>query len=57
MHKMHNTTAGRIFDFFNHIFLLLIAIVTVVPFIYIVAGSFATEAELATRPFFLFPDS
>lgn len=56
MHKMHNTTAGRIFDFFNHIFLLLIAIVTVVPFIYIVAGSFATEAELAIRPFFLFPE-
>lgn len=56
MHKMHNTTAGRIFDFFNHIFLLLIAIVTVVPFIYIVAGSFATEVELATRPFFLFPE-
>lgn len=56
MHKMHNTTAGRIFDFFNHIFLLLVAIVTVVPFLYIVAGSFASETELATRSFFIFPN-
>lgn len=55
MHKMHNTTAGRIFDFFNHIFLLLVAIITVVPFLYIVAGSFASETELATRSFFIFP--
>lgn len=56
MHKMHNTTAGRIFDFFNHIFLLLVAIITVVPFLYIVAGSFASETELATRSFFIFPN-
>lgn len=55
--KMHNTPAGRVFDVFNHIFLLLIALVTFLPFVYVVAGSFATEAELARRAFFLFPET
>ena len=57
MHKMHNTASGRIFDVFNFIFLGLIGVVTVVPFLYIVAGSFATESELATRPFFIIPET
>ena len=55
MHKLHNTQAGRIFDIFNHLILFIVGLVTFIPFVYVVAGSFATEAELATRPFFLIP--
>ncbi|MDL4842309.1 carbohydrate ABC transporter permease [Aquibacillus rhizosphaerae] len=54
---MHNTPAGRVFDVFNHLFLLLIAIGTFIPFVYVIAGSFATEAELARRAFFLIPEN
>lgn len=56
MHRMHNTGPGRVFDIFNHIFLALVAIITVIPFLYVVAGSFASETELATRSFFLIPN-
>lgn len=55
MHKMHNTRAGRVFDVINHLILALIALSTFLPFVYVIAGSFATEAELAARPFFLWP--
>ncbi len=57
MHKMHNTPAGRVFDVFNHILLIVMGLVTLVPFLYVVAGSFATEAEIASRPFFLIPET
>lgn len=52
-----NTPAGRVFDVFNVVLLIAIAIVALVPFIYVLAGSFATEAELATRSFFLWPET
>lgn len=55
MKKMHNTPGGRVFDVFNHSFLLIVGLATFIPFVYVVAGSFATEAELASRPFFLLP--
>lgn len=55
MSSKHDTIGERIFDLANYLFLLLFALVTVLPFIYIIAGSFATEAELAERSFFLFP--
>ncbi len=56
MHRMHNTSFGKVFDVFNHIFLAIVGIVTVVPFLYVIAGSFASESELATRSFFLIPN-
>jgi putative aldouronate transport system permease protein len=49
------TAGSRVFDAVNIVVLLGIAAVTVVPFIYVVAGSFAGEAELAERSFFLWP--
>jgi putative aldouronate transport system permease protein len=52
-----NTPAGRVFDVFNAVLLIAIGIVALVPFIYVLAGSFATEAELATRSFFLWPET
>ena len=51
----HNTRAGRVFDVLNVIFLLALAMVTVLPFGYVVAGSFAGEAEIASRGFFVWP--
>lgn len=55
LHKMHNTKPGRVFDVVNVLFLVVFGIVMIIPFIYIVAGSFSTEAELSTRSFFLWP--
>lgn len=36
-------------------FIATFAILTLLPFVYVVAGSFATERELLERPFFLIP--
>ncbi|MFC6465274.1 carbohydrate ABC transporter permease [Marinilactibacillus sp. GCM10026970] len=57
LHELHNTKGGRIFDKLNIIFLLLFALTTVLPFLYVVAGSFATEAEIARRAFFIWPET
>ncbi|WP_258728789.1 carbohydrate ABC transporter permease [Bacillus atrophaeus] len=51
----HNTKAGRVFDVCNILFLSGVGAITILPFLYIIAGSFATEAELAQRSFFIFP--
>ena len=40
-----------------YILLTLIAVIMVIPFIYVIAASFATEAESQTRPIFFIPDS
>jgi len=56
MSMVRNDTVGsRIFDVFNVIFLISYAAITVIPFIWIIATSFATQAEIAARPFFLIP--
>lgn len=55
MSSKHDSIGERVFDAFNYLLLGLIALVTVLPFIYMIAGSFATEAELMERDFFLFP--
>jgi putative aldouronate transport system permease protein len=55
MHERFNTPAGRVFDLFNYLLLGLLGIATVLPFIYIIGSSFATEAELTARGFFLIP--
>ena len=54
--KIHNTTGGRIFDAANYVFLSLVGIVTLLPFVYVFAGSFATEAEITSRAFFVWPE-
>ncbi|MDS9998492.1 carbohydrate ABC transporter permease [Bacillus atrophaeus] len=51
----HNTKAGRVFDVCNILFLGGVGAITILPFLYIIAGSFATEAELAQRSFFIIP--
>ncbi|NLM67197.1 MAG: carbohydrate ABC transporter permease [Enterococcus sp.] len=55
MNKLHNTKAGKIFDVFNIIFLFSLAIIMILPFIYVIAASFSTESEIVTRSFFLWP--
>ncbi|MGM7671748.1 carbohydrate ABC transporter permease [Microbacterium sp. A93] len=52
-----NTPAGKVFDVFNVALLTAVGIVALIPFVYVVAGSFATELELATRSFFVWPET
>ncbi|WP_125773194.1 carbohydrate ABC transporter permease [Antribacter gilvus] len=51
----NNTPAGRVFDAVNVAVLVALAAITLLPFVYVVAGSLAGEAEIATRSFFLWP--
>jgi putative aldouronate transport system permease protein len=51
-----NTGPGRVFDVVNVVVLALVGLVAVLPFLYVVAGSFATEAELSSRAFFVWPE-
>jgi len=53
--KNNNSVAGVVFDGFNYIFLALYGMLSLLPFIYILAASFASDAEIASRPFFIFP--
>lgn len=55
MLNKHDTPLEKSFDILNYCILTIFALVTVLPFVYIIAGSFATEAELTERSFFLFP--
>ncbi|MFC0214640.1 carbohydrate ABC transporter permease [Paenibacillus chartarius] len=49
------TFGGRMFDTVNVLLLALVAIVTFLPFMHVMAVSFATESEVANKPFLLFP--
>jgi putative aldouronate transport system permease protein len=52
----HDRNFGsRIFDGINYILLFLVAAVTIVPFLYVVAGSFTTATELAEKQFIIIP--
>ncbi|MEV5025352.1 carbohydrate ABC transporter permease [Paenibacillus sp. LPE1-1-1.1] len=46
---------GRIFDAVNYTLLFIIALVMILPFINVVAGSFTTVGELARKPFVIIP--
>lgn len=49
------TLSNRMFSAINYLLLTLIALITILPFIHIVAGSFTTNAELAAKKFVLIP--
>lgn len=51
----HNSVGSVSFDVINYLLVTLVAVTTILPFIYIVGASFATEYELITRPMFLWP--
>ena len=53
--KVKKSTGDRIVDVIIYVALGLIALSTVLPFLYVVAGSFATEKELTEKAFFIIP--
>ena len=51
-------TAGSVaFDILNYLIISLVSFTTVLPIIYIIFNSFATEYELTTRSMFLIPQT
>lgn len=46
-----------IMDVVIYVILTILAVLMVIPFIYVIAASFATEAEILSRPIFLIPES
>jgi len=57
MPRKFNSTSGILFDCFNYVFLAFFALITLIPFLYIVGGSLATDEELIRRAFFLIPET
>lgn len=57
MAKTYRTVSGTVFDVMNYLFLGLFAAAAVLPFIYVISGSFATDAELTKRAVFLIPET
>ncbi|NLP45754.1 MAG: carbohydrate ABC transporter permease [Epulopiscium sp.] len=55
MNNRNDTWLSRFFDVFNVIFLAAFSIATIVPFLYVIGCSFATEAEIVEKPFFIIP--
>ncbi|SEH00671.1 putative aldouronate transport system permease protein [Nonomuraea solani] len=53
----YDTLGSRVFDTVNIIVLVGLALITVLPLLYVLAGSFASESEIASRPFFLWPEN
>lgn len=53
--KVIRSTSDRVVDVIIYIVLGLIGLSTVLPFMYVFAGSFATEKELIERSFFIIP--
>ena len=53
---VYRTTGSIIFDIFNYLIIGIAAFTTVMPIIYIICNSFATELELQTRPMFVIPE-
>jgi putative aldouronate transport system permease protein len=54
--RYYDSAGSRAFDVLNVLLLTGLAIVTVLPLVYVLAGSFATESEISSRPFFLWPE-
>ncbi|GGJ00420.1 protein LplC [Alicyclobacillus cellulosilyticus] len=50
------TFGGKAFDVCNYMFLAIFALVTVLPFVYVIAGSLASDEEITSRVFFLIPE-
>lgn len=53
--KVKKSLGDRIIDVVIYVVLGLIALSTVLPFLYVIAGSFATEKELTEKAFFIVP--
>ena len=53
--KIKRTPGDQAVQVLIYVIVGLFALVTVLPFLYVVAGSFATERELTERAFFIIP--
>ena len=53
---VYRTPGSIAFDVLNYLIIGLAAFTTVMPIIYIICNSFATELELQTRPMFVIPE-
>ena len=54
--KIKKSPGDRIVDVIIYVGLALVALSTVLPFLYVVAGSFATDKELTEKAFFIIPE-
>ncbi len=52
---MKRSWLSRIFDAGNAIFMIFSSIITILPFLYVLGCSFASEKEILSRPFFIIP--
>lgn len=50
-----SSMGSRVFDTINYTVITLAALITILPFFYIVGASFASEYELSVRPMFIIP--
>lgn len=57
MNRRYRSVGSTVFDTANCIVLALIGFAAIAPFLYVVAGSFASDTELTRRSFFLIPHS
>ena len=53
--KVRRTRSDVFWDQVIAIFLVAVALLTLLPFLYVLAGSFSTEQELTERAFFIIP--
>jgi len=53
--KIKQSASSRAFDILNVLFIGVVSLLTISPFLYIISASFATEKEILERPFFLIP--
>ena len=51
----YNSIGSRVFDVINYVLITLIAFATIMPLIYIIGASLASEYELTVRPMFIIP--
>ena len=57
MANHYRTVSGTMFDAANYLFLGLFGIAAIMPFVYVIAGSFASDAELTERAVFFIPET
>lgn len=55
MNTRHSSVGEKLFDIANYLFLAIVALAMILPVMYIVAGSFASDLEIGSRSFFLIP--
>ncbi|MNJ34382.1 L-arabinose transport system permease protein AraQ [compost metagenome] len=55
MGKQYRSMGEKIFDMFNYVFLAMFGLMAILPFIFVISGSFATDAEITKRAVFLIP--